>query len=146
MKPRLKPWYSISPSAYRLPFQGWTSSRFGIRCSQPRQAAWAYLLLTVSNLRRIAFDDGYPSNVGQRRSTWCMPGSQAGCPAAEGTVQSSVFEAAPETTDTLNFGHRTLNTPRPNCEQFLVICSTDNRQQTPLPNPPHSESPGISPG
>ena len=51
MKPRLKPWYSISPSAYRLPFQGWTSSRFGIRCSQTRQAAWAYLLLTVSNLR-----------------------------------------------------------------------------------------------
>ena len=34
----------------RLPFQGWTSSRFGIRCSQPRQAAWAYLLLPVSNL------------------------------------------------------------------------------------------------
>ena len=41
----------------RLPFQGWTSSRFGIRCSQPRQAAWAYLLLPVSNLRRIAYSE-----------------------------------------------------------------------------------------
>ena len=38
----------------RLPFQAWMSSRFGIRCSQPRQATWAYLLITVSNVRRVA--------------------------------------------------------------------------------------------
>ena len=39
-------------------------SRVGrVRGSQPRQAAWAYLLLTVSNLRRVAWISKLPVNI-----------------------------------------------------------------------------------